>query len=316
ANLPRCLESLKAWVDEIVVVDTGSTDNTVAIAESFGAKVFHFPGCDDFAAARNESLAHATSDWVLVVDADEELVVQEADALRDALRHDAIGGYVVQQRNEDAEGRLIPNPVLRLFRRDPLHQFSGRLHEDVTPSLNTHGRAIGELSAIALLHRGYLPEAIAAKGKWDRNMRISIAQVESEPQNAEAWYNLGRSSLYLGREELSIEAFGHVERLLSVGAALAEGKRRTWALLHQQLLARRGREVEALALLDHELARNPEQPELLYERGLLRARQGDIGEARRNLEASLQMLDQAPSPRLGRDRVSQALAELGAAHRA
>ena len=68
ANLPRCLASVQGLVDEMVVVDTGSTDDTVAIAESFGARMGHFPWTDDFAAARNESLRLCTGGWVLVLD--------------------------------------------------------------------------------------------------------------------------------------------------------------------------------------------------------------------------------------------------------
>lgn len=70
-TLARCLTSLQGWVDEIVVVDTGSTDGTVAVAESFGATIGHFAWVDDFSAARNHALSLATSEWVLVIDADE-----------------------------------------------------------------------------------------------------------------------------------------------------------------------------------------------------------------------------------------------------
>src|SRR5690242_5378631 len=70
ANLLRCLGSIRSSVDEIVVVDTGSTDRTVSVAESLGARVFHFEWCDDFSAARNESLRHAIGDWIIWVDGD------------------------------------------------------------------------------------------------------------------------------------------------------------------------------------------------------------------------------------------------------
>lgn len=71
--LPGCLESVKGLVDEIVIVDTGSTDGTKKIAESCRAKIIDFKWCDDFSAARNESLRHVTGDWVLYLDADERL---------------------------------------------------------------------------------------------------------------------------------------------------------------------------------------------------------------------------------------------------
>src|SRR5579872_6223363 len=81
-NLARCLGSLRGAVDDIVVVDTGSTDRTIEIALEFGARVFHFDWIDDFAAARNESLCYATTDWVIWMDGDDELIETEPGALR------------------------------------------------------------------------------------------------------------------------------------------------------------------------------------------------------------------------------------------
>ncbi|RLB04217.1 MAG: glycosyltransferase, partial [Deltaproteobacteria bacterium] len=71
--LPKCLESIREVADEIIIVDTGSTDNTVAIAESFGAKVYFHPWEKDFSKHRNQSLSYATGDWILQIDADETL---------------------------------------------------------------------------------------------------------------------------------------------------------------------------------------------------------------------------------------------------
>src|SRR5262249_7770815 len=81
AFLARCLNSIRSVADQIVVVDTGSQDRTIQIAQQFGAEVYHFPWCDDFAAARNTALEHATGDWVLILDADEELIPQAKPAL-------------------------------------------------------------------------------------------------------------------------------------------------------------------------------------------------------------------------------------------
>src|ERR1700689_1316256 len=85
ANLPGCLGPLVPFVTETIVVDTGSTDATSSIAESFGARVFDFPWCDDFAAARNESLRRATGDWILWMDADDRLDAENTRRLADLL---------------------------------------------------------------------------------------------------------------------------------------------------------------------------------------------------------------------------------------
>src|SRR5438094_930042 len=82
ANLPDCLASASGLFDEIIIVDTGSSDRTKAVAAQFRAKVFDFPWIDDFAAARNEALRHATGDWVFWLDADDRIAGSEKPKLR------------------------------------------------------------------------------------------------------------------------------------------------------------------------------------------------------------------------------------------
>ncbi|HEY9722946.1 MAG TPA: glycosyltransferase family 2 protein, partial [Oscillatoriaceae cyanobacterium] len=153
-NLPRCLESVRDWVSEIVVVDTGSTDGTVAIAESFGARVHHFDWCDDFSAARNFSLAHATGDWVLVIDADETLVVDDPAAFRWALHQRACAGYITVRHDWRSSEETDKVLVLRLFQRHARIRFAGHLHENVGTAIAELGWPIGQLETIALRHAG------------------------------------------------------------------------------------------------------------------------------------------------------------------
>ncbi len=76
-NLGRCLKSVQDLVDEIIVVDTGSTDKTVEIAKEYGAKVHYFKWCNDFSAARNESLKYASKNWILIMDGDDEFCSED-----------------------------------------------------------------------------------------------------------------------------------------------------------------------------------------------------------------------------------------------
>ena len=114
-NLPRCLASVKNVVDEIVVLDTGSTDRTPEIAQEFGAKVHYFEWCNDFAAARNESLKYVTGDWVLVLDADEYLSPKIAPHIRQAIQSDRY--ILINLIREEIGAQQSPYSLIsRLFR--------------------------------------------------------------------------------------------------------------------------------------------------------------------------------------------------------
>ncbi len=149
-NLVRCLSSVKAAVDEMIVVDTGSTDRTKELAAVFGAKVFDFDWDEDFSSARNFSLSKATGDWILVLDADETVSSRDHERIRDLIRKSpaGTGGYYLTTRNyvveantagwvandgsyrdEEAGTGWYPNRKVRLFRNDPRIRFSGAVHE-------------------------------------------------------------------------------------------------------------------------------------------------------------------------------------------
>jgi len=131
-RLARCLASALPWVGEAVVVDTGSRDGTAALAESMGARVSRFAWCDDFAKARNQALAAATAEWVLVLDADEVLRVDDADAWARALTNAAIAAYSIDCHDRIDDGGVAVGPVLRLFRRAaPDMVYRGEVHEQI-----------------------------------------------------------------------------------------------------------------------------------------------------------------------------------------
>lgn len=168
-NLPRCLSSAKALVDEIVILDTGSTDDTVTIAQSFQAQVQHFTWCNDFSAARNESLKYASGDWILVLDADEVLATETAPLIRQAMQQeDALVINLVRQ-----EVGAIQSPyslVSRLFRRHPDLYFSRPYHalidDSVTQLLQREPHwQIRDLPNVAIRHYGYEPSTIANRQK-------------------------------------------------------------------------------------------------------------------------------------------------------
>ncbi len=176
-----CLESVAGIVDQIVIADTGCTDSTCDIAREFGATLVSFPWVDHFAKARNAAIAGATTDWILVLDADEELGAEARQSLPALLLATGVGGYLVpiweyvpfvtgsawtmtilpndseQQRAQGAPSYLV-NTLCRLFRRRDDIYFTGRVHEMVLPQVEATGLAV-EKAPFCIHHYGHLAEA-------------------------------------------------------------------------------------------------------------------------------------------------------------
>ncbi|MFQ5828090.1 MAG: glycosyltransferase [Candidatus Methylomirabilia bacterium] len=189
-HLPGCLTSIRPVVDEIVVVDTGSTDRSPEIATSFGATVARWPWQEDFAAARNESLRHARGDWILVLDADERVIPEEFAHLQPVMERGDVVGIELWLRSElppDQPAASLGAPYCRLFRNLPRVRFQGRIHEQVAPSLRALGGQIVR-SAVEILHLGY---ATPDQSKLTRNLRLLVLELEERPEDAFALFNLG-----------------------------------------------------------------------------------------------------------------------------
>lgn len=217
--LDGCLASAKPYVDEIIVVDTGSTDKTVDIAESYGARVFTFAWIDDFAAARNESLKHARCDWVLQLDADERLnLLGFSDSLREFARVPHIDAYVVLIRScREENGKTLYgiNHNLRFFRRLPGIRYERRVHESVEPFLARRGSMTANAGFI-IDHLGYQVDAGELHLKLERNLEILERYASDEPDDAFALYYLGGTYRALGRRS---ESLAVLERALSVSGS-------------------------------------------------------------------------------------------------
>lgn len=195
ANLPRALSSVKGVADEVIVVDTGSQDRTVETARRFGARVTHFPWTADFSAARNSGLELARGRWVMVLDADEELKAEDRVRVRPMLQAAKADAYVCPVISLlGAAGRhdFEHSTLLRFWRNDPAHRYTGLMHEDISPSIFTRNpQARLDAAQIRFVHYGYLDEAEAAKSKKERNLALIEAQVARNPDSPFYRFNLG-----------------------------------------------------------------------------------------------------------------------------
>jgi glycosyltransferase involved in cell wall biosynthesis len=231
-HLPRCLMSVKPIVDEIIVVDTGSTDNTPAIARVFGAEVHDFVWHDDFSAARNGSLSHATGDWVLVLDADEVISPRDHAALltlvngsepeprayslvtRNYLTSVNASGWSANDGSYPLEEKgtgWIPSWKVRLFPRMEQIRFEYRVHELVEPSLLRHGIPV-EDGSVPIHHYGKLhAERNAAKG--EDYLLMGLQKLEDIKDDPRALRELAVQASELGRFE---EALAVWEKFLRI----------------------------------------------------------------------------------------------------
>lgn len=184
AVLERCLTSVRGLADELILVDTGSTDGTVELARALGAQVRQIPWPGDFSVARNVALADASGAWILVLDADEWLQPAAVADVRELVQRPPTAAFELIQRNIDAAGHEIPNAIVRLFPRRPDVRFSYPIHEEVNASLVRCGVPI-RATAIRIEHSGYVDAACTA-AKLQRNRAILEAAIARGATGGEA----------------------------------------------------------------------------------------------------------------------------------
>lgn len=207
--LPKCLGSVRGVVDEMIVLDTGSSDRTPEVATDFGAKVYTFAWCNDFAQARNQALKYVQGEWVLVLDADEVLVAEIVPLLKQAI---ALNRYLVVNllRQEVGASQSPYSHVSRLFRHHPDIYFSRPYHalidDSVTQVLSKEPQwQIGYLPDVAILHEGYQKSAIVQKDKFAQAQAAMESFLASHPQDSYVCSKLGALYVETGAWQRGIE---------------------------------------------------------------------------------------------------------------
>ncbi|NTU21781.1 glycosyltransferase [Brevibacillus sp. HB1.2] len=208
-NLPTCLDSVKSFVSEIIVVDTGSTDRTVEIAESYGAKVFSFTWIDDFAAARNFAIEQAKMDWIVFLDADEyfspdsvkyvPLVIQEAE-------QQMLDMVICMMSNIEKTTRKITssNIHVRIFKNHPQIRYIGAIHERIV-RLDVPAKYLDAQKEITIIHTGYSEDTILSKEKSKRNLELLFKELERKPDSFDVLFYISDSYLLDRQFEQALE---------------------------------------------------------------------------------------------------------------
>ncbi len=306
--LERCLTSVKGLVDDVVVVDTGSKDDTKAVARRHGARLFSRPWTDDFAEARNASIERARGRWILVLDCDEIIASADHARLRQLLQRDDADAYRLTTRNYGNDsGRAewhtcdgaeyateekdypgwFPTTKVRLWRRHPQIRFQGTVHELVEPSLEQLGQAVANC-LVPVHHYGYVEKTRAS----DRYVEAGERKLQQAPGDVQARYELAIAYRDAGRLAEGLEQIGKVVGDVQSG----EGTSSTYLdvdnvdLVHADLLDRSGQLPQALAITNRVTTRSPNSATAHNNAGSLLSRLGEHEEAaqayRRALELS------------------------------
>lgn len=275
-----CLESLVGKVDEIVLVDTGSRDDTIEKARRFPIKLSHFAWRDDFSAARNFALDQATGAWILYIDADERLEIPDRETLDAALADDTKAAW-----NLRFHPRLDWTPYAepRLFRNDPRIRFRGVIHESMRPGIDDVMRADGKQTgtcAVTLRHVGYEDDQ---SRKNSRNIPLLKDRLARDPGHLYSWWHLGKCLRLAGDEDGAVAAW---TQGIAVAKAHAPEARRlddsACVLSLIKLKQDRGEAVDAL--LGDALAMYPGHLALRWIDATLSLERGELDAAEPTLE--------------------------------
>lgn len=278
AHLSQCLTSVQPYVDEIIVVDTGSQDQTPSIAKQFGAQVYRFEWKDHFAEARNYALKRARGDWLLVLDADERLLPVDAELFRRLLTDDSASGYYVLIRHlrSNKPDDYETDSVCRLFRNLPGVSYQGRVHEDIGKSLNLRYPHLSiKRSELAVSHYGYLREDAQAEHRSERNLKLLERAVREDSDPFFYRYAIGVESFI---QERYSQAAEHLAPLLP-GVPPSAGYAADLAYKLGYALWRTGQNTAALKAVETGLVREPSYAELQELRGVLLLEEGRPEEA-------------------------------------
>jgi glycosyltransferase involved in cell wall biosynthesis len=288
-NIERALGWAKDISFEQIVVDTGSTDRTVELAEKMGAKVYHFKWIDDFSAAKNYAMDQAKGDWIAILDADEYMLPEDAAELMKLL--EKIQNDPVSERDcdaitcrfvdiDDKGNTAAVGSHQRIFRNRPYLRFVGKIHEAVTvkkKSINA--------SDISIIHTGYTKSAYKDTKKTERNISMLREEHKRDPDNPDILHYLANSISSLGTSEALLEAEEmHLKALASKKPAKTLNKELAFDFLIPRYIETdsttgdttgNNRKDEAMKLCNQAIADLPDNIDYRYYRAVLNNQQGN-----------------------------------------
>jgi len=317
------LDSVRSVVSEIIIADTGCTDRTMERTRRFNPKVLNFQWTEDFAAARNATLAEARHPWILVLDADERIAAQDLPLLTAATKKGQDGFHLIQRNyvfgnqvfgwtanaGQYEEGKqyagYVDNPLIRFFRNDPLLRFRGAVHEIIDPTgLPNHLRF--DSIPVVLHHYGKVRGEERVAAKQQHYLALGLKKIQEDPTNSKAHFDLGIQYQELRLHKEAVECFQKSFAMSRLPAALL------YAAISQKAT---GRPEEALALLDRALAIGLNTFDVHLERGNALLALGRTQDALREYKATERLNPKNPIAVFNCGLAYRKLGDLSAAER-
>ena len=285
-NLPRSIDSLKNQFDELIVVDTGSTDNTIEIAKSYGAKIIETTWQDDFSMPRNMAIEAATGDWIIFLDADEYFVTPKKvrQAVEKFSGKDAILIPRINIDDKNFNRELSNDWCLRIFKNAPYLRYRGLIHENITDIKHERLDYTFGDTDLAIYHTGYGLQVI--ESKLLRNLRL--IELEEKKFGHEPRHDIALADCYAGLKNFEKSLY-HAQKALNsdVEAVASRGN-----LYHKILNAMRElnySDEEMLKVADEAIKNLPNLPEFYAERGMILCGLDRLDEAYLSLHKSLEV---------------------------
>ncbi|MDK2798756.1 MAG: hypothetical protein PWP27_512 [Clostridiales bacterium] len=222
--LEKCLTSVKELVDEMIIVDTGSTDNTITIAQKFGAKVKYYEWDNNFSNARNFSLQFASGEWILLMDGDDEFNQEDKDKFIKLVNDSTKDGHYFKTLSYAGSkpGRdIVYNLNLRLLRNNNKYKFIGAIHEQITCVDSNIDYRNFSSEDIQIFHYGYLSSVAQEKDKRKRNISIIEEELKKNPNSRFHLFNLGSEYLAAGDQKKAMQLFDKVYENLDFNSGFA-----------------------------------------------------------------------------------------------
>lgn len=283
-RIKKWLKDAQTYADEIIMVDTGSIDETIELAQQSGAETYSLPWQDDFSAARNAALTHAQGEWIIFLDADETFYHPEQ--VRGILAHmpiDVEGILVpVVSVDEDAGKQEIQRfPALRIWRNHPARRYVGRIHEALYEAGRPLAKVVQE-ERLAVCHTGYSSRRVRAK--LERNLRLIQQEIEREGEQPRFYRYLADCCYGLGEYEL---AMVYAKKAIAEEPPTIAGRSALYILALEAMQKLSYSAEECLSFAEQALQENPTSADLKAYCGLMAAKTSEKRKAESYLEVFL-----------------------------